>query len=555
MKEIKSYEIKFGKNVLYSLTTGMYADSFFLFREYVQNAADAIDEAVREGIIKEEKDASIQITINPNDRMIVIEDNGIGICKDEAIAKLINIGDSKKDPKISKGRFGIGRMGGLGYCQSLRFETSAKGEDCKTIVEWNSKALMDILGDIENDSDAIAVIDLITNCYTEKCEKEKHYFSVTLIGVYESHSELLDENKVRTYLSQVAPVPFDCSLFRFSGTIYNFIKGHGIHCPEYNLYLNNDPVYKCYKDSFKNITQNPERERYTNTTAKDIEVREIEIKTIEDSSKKVCAWWWCALTDFEGVLGKYCPQRGIRLRQWNIQIGEPNCLNRFWPEERGNNYYVGEVHVLDTNLVPNARRDYFQEDANCRSFEETLRPIFEDFTRVYRITSEKNAAFRKVENAKKASEEFEEREKNNEFIDKEEYLKEKEKVVEANNKANRAVKELNKKCEKFATDSSSESTKQGDDSLSKRCVQSIREKLNDLNENTERNQTELSPPPKKKGDLSDKPKTEKWLTTKISDEEQLEILKIVHDVLKKRLSDSVFRNIWGEIVRNLPNKE
>ena len=36
-----------GKNVLESLTTGMYSDSRIIFREYIQNSTDAIDNAIK----------------------------------------------------------------------------------------------------------------------------------------------------------------------------------------------------------------------------------------------------------------------------------------------------------------------------------------------------------------------------------------------------------------------------------------------------------------------------------------------------------------------------
>ena len=35
-----------GKDVIESLTLGMYEDSRFIFREYIQNSADQIDKAV-----------------------------------------------------------------------------------------------------------------------------------------------------------------------------------------------------------------------------------------------------------------------------------------------------------------------------------------------------------------------------------------------------------------------------------------------------------------------------------------------------------------------------
>ena len=40
-------EIRIGKNILENLTTGMYPDSRFIYREYIQNAADAIDDAIK----------------------------------------------------------------------------------------------------------------------------------------------------------------------------------------------------------------------------------------------------------------------------------------------------------------------------------------------------------------------------------------------------------------------------------------------------------------------------------------------------------------------------
>ena len=40
-----------GKNILDNLTTGMYSDSKVIYREYIQNACDQIDIAIRENEI------------------------------------------------------------------------------------------------------------------------------------------------------------------------------------------------------------------------------------------------------------------------------------------------------------------------------------------------------------------------------------------------------------------------------------------------------------------------------------------------------------------------
>ena len=56
-----------GKDVIESLTIGMYDDSRFIYREYIQNAADQIDNARQQGLIS---DGEIHITIDPDKKII-----------------------------------------------------------------------------------------------------------------------------------------------------------------------------------------------------------------------------------------------------------------------------------------------------------------------------------------------------------------------------------------------------------------------------------------------------------------------------------------------------
>ena len=57
----------FGKNVLETLSEGMYDNPLFLFREYVQNAADAIDAAEKNSIL-EKGAGAIVVTIDSDYR-------------------------------------------------------------------------------------------------------------------------------------------------------------------------------------------------------------------------------------------------------------------------------------------------------------------------------------------------------------------------------------------------------------------------------------------------------------------------------------------------------
>ena len=44
-----------GKNVIENLTLGMYENSLMIYREYIQNAADSIDNAINLGILKKKE--------------------------------------------------------------------------------------------------------------------------------------------------------------------------------------------------------------------------------------------------------------------------------------------------------------------------------------------------------------------------------------------------------------------------------------------------------------------------------------------------------------------
>lgn len=46
-------EVQVGKYTLESLTTGMYSDPKIVYREYIQNSVDSLENAVQQGIIEQ----------------------------------------------------------------------------------------------------------------------------------------------------------------------------------------------------------------------------------------------------------------------------------------------------------------------------------------------------------------------------------------------------------------------------------------------------------------------------------------------------------------------
>ncbi len=411
---LTEYEPIFGKNVIETLSEGMYDNPLFLFREYVQNAADAIDAAEKEGIL-ENGAGQIVVMIDEDSRTIRFEDNGTGIKKKDVHRMLANIGDSQKDRKSNKGFRGIGRLGGLGYCQKVRFETSAFDENVMTTLEWDAEKLHEILADKNEHMHAGELIKRITTTSQSECRVGEHFFRVSLIDVSPNSDELLDVEEVRKYLAMVAPIPFDYAKFPFVDEIEKFLKRNDLIPPnEYALFINGDEVRKGYETPLKT------------GDGKSVEILGVECRLIEDEGK-VLGWYWFCVSRFEGVLPKKCWQRSIRLRKANIQIGEADCLSNhprrgisLWKEDRGNNYFLGEIHALDEDLIPNSRRDYFNQDNACRRFESALMRAFDDLDDLYHKASQMRSSNKKIQEANEARKEFETKERTGAFLDKQE---------------------------------------------------------------------------------------------------------------------------------------
>ena len=152
-------DIVVGKYTLESLTNGMYSSAKDLFREYIQNAVDSIDNAVKQNIITDDE-ALIGITVNVGECSIRITDNGLGIPLDMAAKRLLDIGNSSKSRAQNRGFRGIGRLAGLGYCDRLVFSTSYIDEKKKTVITFDAKELRRLLRSTNDKNESI--VDVIS---------------------------------------------------------------------------------------------------------------------------------------------------------------------------------------------------------------------------------------------------------------------------------------------------------------------------------------------------------------------------------------------------------
>lgn len=357
-----------GKYLLEILTKGMYKNPMHVLREYIQNAADAIDKAVEQGILKTEN-ATIHFDILPEEKIISIRDNGTGISSDNFRETLLSIGNSKKDGITARGFRGIGRLGGLAYADRVEFISSFRGEPIRNVMICDCIKLQKLFqkGQAEQENDELMnAFRKLCSFKQEKESVEEHYFEVRLYEV-NADSGLLDEEKVTRYLQENAPVDFDAQQFPWATKIKNYFKEHGITIPCYRILRSKRdlPIFKLYSRSLRTGLQQRTR---TNDF-----VHDVECFFEKASDGKPLYIGWVALTDFSGSIADESLS-GIRLRKGNILIGDNSTFIHFFPSEgpQANKMFAGEVHVLHDGIDPNSQRDDFERGRIYDEFEKVL---------------------------------------------------------------------------------------------------------------------------------------------------------------------------------------
>ncbi|PPJ43545.1 MULTISPECIES: molecular chaperone HtpG [unclassified Pseudoxanthomonas] len=143
------------KQLLQLMIHSLYSNKEIFLRELVSNAADAADklrfEALKEpGLLEEDPTLRIRIGFDADARTVTIDDNGIGMSRDEAIAHLGTIaksgtgeflralsGDQKKDANLI-GQFGVGFYSAFIVADRVDVFTRRAGLPPSEGVHWSS---------------------------------------------------------------------------------------------------------------------------------------------------------------------------------------------------------------------------------------------------------------------------------------------------------------------------------------------------------------------------------------------------------------------------------
>lgn len=373
---IEPNAVRVGKDVVELITSGMYVSPITIFREYVQNAADAADDARAAGLLGPQEHGRVAVTLDHRSRSVVVRDDGMGIGMDKVAGILLAVGGSSKRGTRARGFRGVGRLSGLAYCRELEFQTKTRGERWVSTVVWDCRKLRTRLADSSFTGDLRHIVAEAATLRREPTtDVDGHFFEVRMSDVARHRQDLLlNERAVSHYLSQVAPVPFS-SEFSFGPAIVERLSGLGAG-PPVDLTVNGEPVEKLYRDELV----------LAGTTNK-LTIRTLEWTDFADVDGEVGATAWLGHHDYVRSIPVALGVRGIRARIGEVQVGEAGLLDECFREPRFNGWSMGELHIFDRRVVPNARRDNFEINNHSYNLVAQLGPLAHQVSALCRSSS------------------------------------------------------------------------------------------------------------------------------------------------------------------------
>ncbi len=371
-------QVVVGKDVLELITGAMYVEPLSIYREYVQNAADAIEDAIEAGHYDDDDIPPIVVTIKPTERSISILDLGIGIPPAEFFTRITAVGASPKRGRARRGFRGIGRLSGLAYCQELIFRSRSAKSQPVSELRWDVKKMRAVLRDPAfSGSLTEAIVASVTHLPGVAGEYPDHFFEVTLNKVGRFKNDvLLDDAAVESYLCQVGPLPFDNEM-PFTKKILAYLNEHNVPTRAFPVRFKFDEP-----DLLK-----LHRAEYVARLGKPDQFSDVELFTFEGVDGEVSAVGWVLHHSYLGALPPSNGLGGLRLRKSNIQIGSADITVQQFHEARFNAWIVGEIHVVDPRIVPNGRRDDFEPNIHYSQLQMHISLLAKQLSKRCRETS------------------------------------------------------------------------------------------------------------------------------------------------------------------------
>lgn len=284
----------------------------------------------------------------------------------EAAARLLAIGGSAKRGTSARGFRGVGRLAGLAYARQLIFRTRSAGDTDVLELTWDCLRLKAALREVGEDDGLPGVLNRIVSIRARpaKAGEPDHFFEVELGELVRHHRRdaLLNPDMVADYLSEVAPVPL-AEGFPWREQILQHLAPR-VGLADLDIRLDGGAPLR-----------RPFGERFSISDTAEDSFMELELLSFDGRDDSPMAVGWLLHHHYLGALPDRGRIKGLRLRCGNVQVGEAQILESAFPEPRFNSWTVGEIHVLDPRIVPNARRDNFELNVHYADLTAQVEPI------------------------------------------------------------------------------------------------------------------------------------------------------------------------------------
>lgn len=251
-----------GASIVSIITESLYDKPIVIFREYIQNAVDAMAKA-------SQGSQFLAAHFWLEDSNLYFLDNGTGITADAFETTMTSIARSDKIKKENIGYKGIGRLSGLPYCNSLTFVNivdysngvyqeyhidSRKYKAACLRDNFNQMSfyeLMNEIGEFLEASDFSRIKEIIGE-RSNLFDKRNTGFLVILENISSVLQATIEEPDFTQSLNWLLPVPFDDEISReepFSslGTETAFDEDFSIPAKSYTIYFDNQQLKRPLK--------------------------------------------------------------------------------------------------------------------------------------------------------------------------------------------------------------------------------------------------------------------------------------------------------------------
>jgi len=199
--ETRGFETE-AKQLLHLMIHSLYSNKEIFLRELISNASDAADKLRFQALsspelLEDDAEIRVQVDFDAEANTVTIDDNGIGMTRDEVITNLGTIaksgtaqflesltGDQKKDSQLI-GQFGVGFYSGFIVADKVEVLTRKAGDPASAGTRWVSKGEADY--DIETIEKSGRGTTVILHLKKEEKEYADSYRIRSIVKKYADH--------------------------------------------------------------------------------------------------------------------------------------------------------------------------------------------------------------------------------------------------------------------------------------------------------------------------------------------------------------------------------